>query len=199
MSYVIPSESETGGPATQTRVHEYETIRKLTASQGARSDLYEVQEPTGKIFRRQRAERFGATSQKPLPPSAKTTIAELEHIGRLLRDCKVKSASLLESTDPVDSALHGSSLIGLLQELWSYKSVREPDWTEILNVLQIVLAKQEFENLSKEKRSALVRIFQEEFLTRTIGRAEVERTLQLLSDAGFDPWCGISAPTEDNS
>lgn len=198
MSYFAPT--PTGGSQTSTEDYTREKIRKLTASQGARSALYEVvHEPTGKMARWQRKERAAQVSPKPSTRSAKNMIAEREHIGRLLRDCQTKSQALLDSTDPIDSALFGANLTQILQELWNYKEVREDDWVEILNLLQIVLSGQEFETFSKEKRLALVDVFEEGLLTRTVGRTEVERTLELLSKANFDIWRGIAGSEEDSS
>jgi hypothetical protein len=196
MSYYTPSET---GSETVGELPARQNINKLTASQGARSTLYEVTHlPTGKNARWQKMDRVKSTLSRVLPQRTKNKIAEREHIGRLLRDCQIKSASLLETTDPIDSALIGTNLLNNFRELWGYRQAREDDWVEILNVLQIVLTGQDFETFPKEKRLALVNIFQEGLLARTISRKEIDRTLSLLSDAGFDIWRGIQEQAEES-
>ena len=65
-------------------------------------------------------------------------------------------------------------------------------------MLQIVLAGEDFEDLSKEKRLALVNIFKEGILVRTVGKSEVDKSLEILSSAGFDIWRGLTSPTEES-
>ena len=142
MSYL--PQTETGETQDQVKNSEGTSIRKLTESQGARSKIYEVRDATGKALPWQKTERIGRARVQTPPQSSASTIAKREHIGRLLRDCQVKSATLLDSTDPVDLALLGSSLLSILQDLWNYRAEREPDWAEVVNMLQILLSRQQF-------------------------------------------------------
>ena len=57
--------------------------------------------------------------------------------------------------------------------------------------MQICIAGQEFESFSKEKRLALVRIFADCLVSRTVGRLETERALEILSNANFNVWRGL--------
>ncbi len=190
MNYVT-SYQETGETPSKASAREPIIIRKLTEGQGARSPLYEVREATGKLLRWQRVESASRVS-RGTAKLAKREVAEREHMGRLHRECQIKAKLLLESQDPVESALIGASLLNILQDLWLLREGREDDWTEILNLLQITLTHQEFEILSLNQRIALDRIFHECLLVRNVGRSDVERTLQVLSDSGFDVWRGIA-------
>lgn len=190
MSYVIPF-------ATDTTILERSQpsevlIRKVTDSQDARSELYEVREATSKVISPRRAKRAGSRFVGARIEPVQADRAATEHVGRLVRECREKSEALFEALpDPIQSALMGSSLVSLLQELWSYRTVREPDWVELLNVLQLILANQEFESLSREKRQALVGAFRDGLAFPTVGPSEVARTLEGLSGAGFDIWRGL--------
>lgn len=199
MSYTTRPETESSPP---TRTGNIQTMfRKLTASQGARSGAYEIShDRTQKSILRER--RPSRSQQEPAREAARahsptSCRAEREHVGRLLRDCLSKAEALLETEDNVDSALLGANLTSIMQELWAYRACREEDWIETLNILQIVLFKQEFETFPREKRLALITIFQEGLLERTVGRRELERTMGLLKHAGFDIWRGIQSTGEE--
>ncbi|MEX0830178.1 MAG: hypothetical protein WD032_08020 [Nitrospirales bacterium] len=200
MSFTTKAETDSSHPTNTGNTQA--TYRKVTASQGARSGVYEIShERTQNLIPRKRNLRYPqkAASEFPRTPSSVSCLAEREHVGRLLRDCLSKADALLEAEDPVASALLGTSLSNIMKELWAYRACREEDWIETLNMLQIVLANQVFETFSKEKRIALVRIFQEGLLERTVGRRELERTMRLLTNAGFDIWRGIQSPAEEQS
>jgi hypothetical protein len=144
-------------------------------------------------------ERIRRAIQNPQRPPRKLRsedVAVREHVSRLLRDCQQISRDLLNSDDPIESALLGGQLTNSLYELWDYRKCREADWIEILNVLQIAVPAEEFEFLSKEKRLALVKIFTEGLVIRTIGPSEVDRSLKILTDAGFDIWRALSDENE---
>lgn len=198
MSYTTKPETDSSQPVNTGDPQSI--YRKLTASQGARSGAYEIShERTQKPVQWKRFFRppQKTASESPRVRTSVSHLAEQEHVGRLLRDCLSKAEALLEAEDLVDSTLLGANLCNLLQELWQYRACREEDWIETLNMLQIVLSKQEFETFPKEKRLALVRIFQEGLLERTVGRHELERTLRLLTNAGFDIWRGIQSASEE--
>ena len=188
MSYV--TRSETGGDEIVARGGASVRIRKLTESQGARSELYDVDQVTGKVTR----QRAGSTTRprsKTMHADSSAALAIEEHVQRHLRACREKADALIDADNPIDLALRASNLRTLLQELWQYRSTQSADWTEMLNLLQLVLSKEEFEELSVEKRRALSRIFAEGWLSRTVGRGDMERFISLLSSAGFDVWMGL--------
>lgn len=188
MSYV--TRSETGGDEVVARSGASVRIRKLTESQGARSELYDVYQATDKGTH-QRAGSTARARSKTMRADSSAALAIEEHVQRHLRVCREKADALAEADNPIDLALRASNLRTLLQELWQYRSTQSMDWTEMLNLLQLVLSKEEFEELSVEKRRALSRIFTEGWLARTVGRGDMERLISLLSSSGFDIWMGI--------
>lgn len=188
MSYV--TRSETGGDEVVACGGASVRIRKLTESQGARSELYDVYQATDKVTH-QRAGSTTRARSKTMRADSSAALAIEEHVQRHLRACREKAEALAEADNPIDLALRASNLRTLLQELWQYRSTQSMDWTEMLNLLQLVLSKEEFEELSVEKRRALSRIFAEGWLARTVGRGDMERLISLLSSSGFDIWTGI--------
>jgi len=120
------------------------------------------------------------------------SIAARGHVTRLLRDCQRISQELADSDDPIESALLGGQLTNGLHELWNYRRCRESDWIEILNIVQIAVPAEEFEFLPKEKRLAIVRVFKEALVPRTVGPADLDRCLKILTGAGFNIWAGLS-------
>jgi len=189
MTYVTRQETES---SSSTLSHPGEVlIRKLTQSQGARSEYYETTDATLK-----RAVAVGRRPAVPTPVAprgaATEDLANIEHVDRLLRDCQNKVADLIESAgDPINSALVASALSSLLQELWAHRNAREDDWIDLLNILQIILSKEEFETLPLPKREALATVFRHGLTSRQVGPAEVRRCLEVLAAAGFDLWRGI--------
>jgi hypothetical protein len=199
MSYTTRPETDSSPPTGTGKIQTM--FRKLTASQGARSGAYEIShDSTQKLIRREKRpprSQQGPTKEPARAHSPVSCRAEREHVGRLLRDCLSKAEALLETEDNIDSALLGANLTSIMQDLWTYRACREEDWIETLNILQIVLSKQQFETFPKDKRLALVTIFQEGLLERTVGRRELERTIGLLKRAGFDIWRGIQSTGEE--
>jgi len=124
-------------------------------------------------------------------------IASREHIARLLRQCGKLARSLKLSEDRTDTAMAGAMLCDMLDDIWRHRHAREDDWIELLNALQIVLRDEIFETMSVSKKDALVILFTNTLVARTISRAEVARGAQLLSDAGFDLWRGLSVESID--
>ena len=127
-----------------------------------------------------------AYSKKPI------SVATREHVARLLRECQKSSQELADSDDQIDSALLGGQLTNRIHELWDYRQCRESDWVEILNIVQIAVPAEEFEFMPKEKRLAIVRVFNEALVPRTVGPAELDRCLKILTEAGFNVWAGLS-------
>lgn len=189
MTYTT-SEPTGGAPESQPTLAR-PAIRKLTESQGARSGAYEVSDETGNV--RSRTIVTNRRGRRPQgEPPAPADIAQHEHIRQLLREADEAAAEVWLSDDPRDRALAGGRVSNALQDLWNHRSVREVEWGEAVNLLQIVLAGLEFERLTTEQRRAVARVFDEQFLVRTVGRSEMERILRLLGDAGFDIWRGLT-------
>jgi hypothetical protein len=161
--------------------HTQYAIREFTDDPVTR-EAPTVQQARGKITKAQPEAR----KRKPV------SVAAREHVARLLRDCQRISHELVDSDDPIESALLGGQLTNGLHELWNYRQCRESDWVEILNMLQIAVPAEEFEFLPKAKRLAIVRVFNEALITRTVGPGELDQCLRILTDAGFNVWAGLS-------
>lgn len=155
--------------------------REFTADPGPRETL-DIQPLRDKISKVQQHSR----TNKP------ALVAAREHVARLLRECQRISRELYDSDDPIESALLGGHLTNSLHELWNYRRCRESDWIETLNVLQIAVPAEEFEFLPKAKRAAIVKVFNEALLARTVGPTELDRCLRILTNAGFNVWGGLS-------
>ena len=181
MSYVTTE--GTGGGLGEDRGVGPVVVRKLTESQGSRSTTYEVAANTARV----RARR----PQGQPPAADKPDIASYEHVRSLLRRAEENAQALLETDDPRDAALLGLNLHTTLRELWLHRKVREVEWAEAVNLLQIVLAGEEFETLPTARRRIIAKIFEEGLLVRTVTRSDVGRVFQLLSQSGFDPWRAI--------
>jgi len=181
----------TGGGSESKPARETSAIRKLTESQGARSGTYEVSDETGNI-----RSRSVVIPRRGRPPETElrdhSEIAQHEHVRQLLREAQESAAEVWLAEDLRDTALAGSRLSMALRALWDHRSIREAEWREAVNLLQIVVTGLEFERLTTEQRRAIARIFDEQILVRTVGRSEVERILRLLGDAGFDVWRGLT-------
>jgi hypothetical protein len=79
----------------------------------------------------------------------------------------------------------------VLRDLWTLRRAREDEWGDGINLLQIVVARLDFEQLERNQRRALYLVFEEDLFGRTVNRSEVERVIQILTDAGFDIWRGL--------
>jgi hypothetical protein len=188
----VKDEATVTNPATEQIANR---VRDMTAGIAAGWTQYTVPEFTHDPVAREvpTGNPVGKKIPKGLPRRGKpVSVATREHVARLLRDCQRISGELADSDDPIESALLGGQLTNGLHELWSYRRCRESDWVEILNLVQIAVPAEEFEFLPNTKRSAIVRIFNESLLTRTVGPAEVDRCLKILTDAGFNVWAGLS-------
>jgi len=187
MSYV--TQEGTGAQQFSTPISPV-VIRKLTESQGARSSAYGIPyQPTLGPLRRPFEER--PASPRTSSVKKKGKIAVREHIGRLIRQCKNVSEQLYQEDDEKERAILGAELDSILEQLWEHRKAREDDWAAILNILQVVLKGEDFESLSVEKREALTNVSSGLLSFRTVGKQELEQTVEILSSAGFDVWRGL--------
>jgi hypothetical protein len=105
MAYRSPVEEATG--TTESAGIGEVVVRKLTASQGARSEHYEVSGATAKRTPGVvRSERTRPTHEE----TPDIALRAREHVGVLLRECAAISAQLYEATDPIECARLGGAL-----------------------------------------------------------------------------------------
>ena len=86
----------------------------------------------------------------------------------------------------------GGMLTDALTQLWKLRSYRESEFAEIVNMLELALAKVDFGSLSPEQCSALVKLLDECVLAGATDESEVRHARHLLRQGGFDPWRGLS-------
>jgi hypothetical protein len=187
--------SESSGAVSATPVNR--TLNKLTDSQEARSSAYEtVYEKTavggGTVLREENRKRVAPALQK-----VSENIAAREDINRTLRQAVSACKTLLETEDSTEQDSLTIELLESLEDLWEQRDVREPNWGDVLNVLQAVLAKADFRSLRKPQINAIKKVLSECLLLGTVEDSDVERSLNLLSESGFDPWIGLSGPSEE--
>jgi hypothetical protein len=193
------TETTPTGAVTGNEVQRLEILRKLTSSQGARSSYYDVPVTTGRVISGETGRWQKQTFQRSPKREPDADLARREHIGRLLRECLKSSTDLLQAGDPQDAALAGVRILNLLQDMWAAREAREENWREIINLLQILLTGEEFESLSRDKRTILHTLFETGVLTRTVSQHDLSHIVRLLHDAGFDLWRGVGERVPKNT
>ncbi len=124
-------------------------------------------------------------------------IAISEEVNRLLRKASEKVAQLVEAEDLIEQANYAFAFKDCLEDLWKNRDSREDNWGDLLNILQIVLVRVEFEQLSEAQKLSIQKITNDYLCTPEILDPDIDDALAVLSDAGFDPWCGISGKSEE--
>ena len=79
-----------------------------------------------------------------------------------------------------------------LGELWTFRNEREPDWGDLLNLLQGALAKEEFERSGPKQCTAISAIVRHHLTADEVKLDNLENSIKLLREAGLNPWKGIS-------
>jgi len=203
MSYQSPTETG-AAPASQIEVHgsvirfavdapELDTM--AYAPMDATTGQREV--PLNRANRRREA---GSRGDKVVPPAKKTNdlIAKKEHISRVLRNCREILNDIVETDDLIQASNWAHSLSQEFKSLWQFRDARENEWADLVNLLQIALPSQRYEDIPKESWIVISRIFSECLVDRTIRNDDTHRAIRLLKEAKLDPWCGISGPTADS-
>lgn len=168
---------------------------KDTAGQGARSDIYDSyyirtgEEPVRRIFQK-RSEKV--SSQKQF-----SQIAISEEVNRLLRKASEKVAQLVEVEDLIEQANIAFAFKDCLEELWKNRGNREDNWGDLLNIMQIILAQVEFEQLSETQKLSIKKVTDYYLCKPEILDPDIDNALEALSEAGFDPWSGISGNPQE--
>jgi len=124
-------------------------------------------------------------------------IAISEEVNRLLRKASEKVALLVETEDLIEQANIAFAFKGCLEDLWKNRKNREYNWGNLLNILQIVLTQVEFEQLSEMQRLSIKKVTNDYLCKPEILDSDIDDALEALSEAGFDPWCGISGNPQE--
>lgn len=167
---------------------------KHTESQGARSPYYQL--PYGKT--ETGVESTGLIKVvKPSPKRGFQQIAISEEVNRLLRKASDTVTNLVMAEDPIEQTNLAFEFKHCLEDLWENRNLREDNWGDLLNILQAVLAQVEFEQLSNSQKSSIKQVVSEYLCKAEVTNTDFEETLEVLSDAGFNPWCGISGKPQE--
>jgi hypothetical protein len=110
--------------------------------------------------------------------------------------CRLESRA--KAGDLMELSNAGFRLGEILRELWELREEREDDWGDLLNILQGALAQEEFERFSVDQCRAIRSIIVDHLGSGAVDVDDLERSIRLLREAGFDPWKGISGETEMN-
>ena len=166
---------------------------KTTSSGGARSSVYELA-----YAKTQTGASSAQAKWNPPLDSRERAIpqAKADHLRRLLLRACQKATSLAEAPDSISKANAAYNVRDALSALWEYRNEREPDWGDLLNVLQTILAAQKAEVLSSEKCQAILSVIRDRLAGVPVERDDVSNALRTLMTAGFDPWIGISQTAE---
>lgn len=173
------------------------TIRKNIKDQGAKSSSYNLYyDKTGAItepiYQEKKKDLSNISSKKHFEQ-----IAISEEVNRLLRKASNIVESLEKEDDPIEQSNMAFTFMHYLQDLWESSHLREPNWGELLNILQAVLAKVEFENLSVSQKTGIKEIVTEYLCTAEVTDSDMEQALEVLCKAGFDPLRGISGEVQE--
>jgi hypothetical protein len=101
------------------------------------------------------------------------------------------------SGDMMEVSNAGFQLTETLQSLWALRGAREENWGDLLDLLQTMLAKVEFESLTSMQCEAIRDVLTSYLKPWTVEDDDVQSSIRRLRGAGFDPWRGISGPQED--
>ncbi len=170
------------------------TIRKNTKDQGAKSSSYNLyHEKTGAITEPIYQEKKKDLSNK----KHFEQIAISEEVNRLLRKASNILENLVIADDPIEQSNMAFTFMHYLQDLWESKDLREPNWGDLLNILQGVLVKVEVEDLTVSQKTGIEKIVKEYLCTAEVTDSDMEQALEVLYKAGFDPLRGISGEVEE--
>jgi hypothetical protein len=79
-----------------------------------------------------------------------------------------------------------------LQDLWAMRDVREDDWIDLLNHLQIALELDEYESLTAPQCKAVRDVIADHLSVHTADTDDVDGSVRLLRRAGLDPFGSYS-------
>lgn len=124
-------------------------------------------------------------------------IAISEEVNRLMRKASEKVAQLVEAEDLIEQANIAFSFKDCLEKLWQNRNNREDNWGDLLNIIQVVLAQVEFEQLSEMQKLSIKKVTNDYLCKPEILDSDIDYALEVLSEAGFDPWSGISGNPQE--
>ena len=99
----------------------------------------------------------------------------------------------VKDDNSIELANKSFELQHILEDLWQIRSEREPDWVDLLSMIMVMMAQEDFDLFTLSKCKALQTIVQEHLKLALVDIHNLRECRKLLREAGFDPWKGISA------
>ncbi len=99
------------------------------------------------------------------------------------------------ANDLLDLSNNGVLLEDVLAILWQNREIQSQNWKDLLNVLQVILGQEEFEKFTKDKCIAVRKVVSDHLCIERVEEEDIERSIELLVEAGFDPWRAVSEPS----
>lgn len=96
------------------------------------------------------------------------------------------------SENVMESANFGYELEKLLEKMWELRKTRESNFGDVVNLLQIALAKEKYEEWTVEHCAAVERYVRTVIGVAPVGREQCGLAISLLHLGKLDPWKGIS-------
>jgi hypothetical protein len=152
-------------------------------------------------------EKSGAVepSNPLLPPAPQKAAVQSHHsvrrdlVRRSLKQAEEEAARMeafAKAGELMELSNAGFRLKDALQQLWQLRNEREDDWGDLLTMLQAALAQEEFERFTPRQCYAVRCVIADHLGSGIVDIDDIERSIRLLREAGFDPWKGISGAIE---
>ena len=187
----VPVDSETEPVLAAGRSYQRTaTYVSLTKLSDERLSGFEVHyEPSGSIRRGvYRSTSKASNGQRDKQFRTDQPMQSLKSLFEKVRKLAVEMKAYAANNELIDLANRGFALLDALDELWMWRSTREPDWGDLVNLLRTALTKIEFERLSAEQCATVVRFLDECLCSGRADASEHQLGLRLLRKAKLDPW-----------
>ena len=170
------------------------TITSNTNLQEARSKYYEVPydksgAPAKDFSRQANDDGNSGRTMSPRSASYRYSIRQWATAAKKAAD---RLAEAVEEDDFMEATGSGVELTNQLRELWRLRDSRESEFAEIINMLEIALAKVQFETLSSSQCRFLCQLIDQYVVAGMVDETDVRDARSLLRQAGLDPWRGLS-------
>lgn len=147
------------------------------------------------VSRRETRQNRNLRRSKETASELATRDAVRRAVGRAIV-CTDRMTEAARIGDAMELSNAGFDLLNVLDELWTLRANREPNWRDLLNLLQGALSREHFEAYTTEKCVAINDVVSSHLKAWTVENDDIRSSISILRQAGLDPWKGISAPSE---
>jgi len=159
-------------------------FRKNTSLQEARSLTYDL------AYGKSRSASTMASARprvKPQGVPAAKSQGKRDAVRRYVEKAAAYAGELRHADDPVSRANAGFDLLDSLEVLWDLREQREPDWGDLLNIVQTVLHAADLESLADSQCLAIHDVVRDILGGVPVEVEDLDRAVHVLESAGFDP------------